>query len=215
MDSYVLERDINVHKLDIIPVYRDFLQNTFENLEYEINLAINNIFHNPRNLFFSSTEMSWLHMLNNSIIRQYGDKAQSAIELSLYENHIHKGRLDLIVAVELEGHKHTLLFEGKLSEFKAVKNWDFGGKYEASSQQEYNRIEKQLNYYASLIEDLNGTRVTKVAMGFQWMRSIDAVASAKEYMKIMKEDPFTQFCALYTIGEYGVWAYGKVYADSK
>lgn len=169
-------------------------------------------YENQHTLFWLCTEMSWISLLNNAIIRKYGNLVSTLREISVHENEKgYVGRPDLLVSWKHYSRTYHFLFEGKM--------WEWKGSWNKTNEDDemkiyYESILKQANKYKDhlanqIIKEYNPLIVT---IAFDWMRTKEAVASAKTYFNNeASKDKQTTFHALYTWKDSGMWTYGKIF----
>ncbi len=197
-----------------------FLEGVLISLNDEIDLCLkhfnfsNRIQYAEQNqqlLFWLCTEMSWMSLLNNAMIRRFGAKVCSLREISLHHNEKgYVGRPDLLVSFNTEDKNYQILFEGKMDEW----NGKWKPKDEEKAMKDYyDSIHSQSNKYIDILtnEVINNYDPLVVTIGFDWMRSSTAIDSAKSYFSRSKVEMQTDFCALYTRGNSGMWTYGKIF----
>ncbi len=188
----------------------DFFNVVFNELLNEIEACIKKFsIKNPEDIFKLCTEMSWIGLWNTAIVRYYGNDVATLREVSLYdEEDRYKGRPDLLVAVKIKGKEFCFLFEGKIYEFEKMQESDY------VMSEDYGLIEDQANskYKEHFKNKTNIEKLFIVPIIFEWMQTKDAVNNAKKFLKENEneKDQHTQFCALYSIGGYGMWVYGRV-----
>jgi hypothetical protein len=203
---------------DRVPL--QFMETILLGLKEEINLALEHfpISENPnykdQSMFYwLLVEMSWLNLWNNAIIRKYGTRVSTLREISIYEGEKkYIGRPDLLVSLkEKDSHVH-FLFEGKMDEWNG--NWKPKDE-SAEMEKYYNDVYSQASKYKDHLSSgmINNYQPYIVPITFEWMRSPQAIESAKEFFHDLHLDRQTQFCALYSHMNSGMWVYGKIFSQ--
>jgi hypothetical protein len=203
---------------DKVPL--DFIESILISLNDEINLCVNHFLFEKLKIknsedqhmfYWLGTEMSWIGLLNNAIVRRYGNSVCTLREITL---HAHEkgliGRPDLLVSYHHSSKIYHLLFEGKMNEWT--------GKWKPKSEDDemkmfYDNIYNQsVKYKDTLVNEIiTNYEPIIITIGFDWMRSKEAIEAARNYFVGEDKERQTEFCALYTIENSGMWAYGKIF----
>ena len=197
-----------------------FIKEVLYSLNDEINLCLKHYsFTNKRNripedqqmIFWLCTEMSWVSLLSNAMIRRFGLSVCTLREIALHEGEKgYLGRPDLLVSYHSENKKYHFLFEGKMDEWKGT--WKPKDE-EVAMKEYYESIRSQSVKYVDVLtnEIIDEYNPLLVTIGFEWMRSKSAIESAGSYFKKGEFESQTEFCALYTRDNSGMWVFGKIF----
>lgn len=158
---------------------------------------------------FALNEATWVGLLNNVIVRVFGDQVYSLQEMGIYQDGKYFGRADYLVHWKgAEGSDSIFfLFEAKQYEESSIN------KLRGDSTAYLNSIfEQGFGYYNANRENYGNSQVFIVSVAFGWMRDKKLIEEAKKYPGFhYKYDESVDFCSLYCTHEDGVWLYGKLY----
>jgi hypothetical protein len=180
----------------------------------EISEKFINDYSDQHQFFWVCIEPTWVNLLSNALIRTYGEKVSILSELSLHSNIKFEGKPDLLVHLNNGEKLEKYLFECKMGEFTGYYYNNIEKGNEALLDY-YNRVDAQAKKYEGIIAEhlLINYQPTRIAIVFDWIRTPKAVADAASSFakEALKKDPHTNFSALYTMDNSGVFVYGKVF----
>ncbi len=191
----------------------DFFKKTLDYLRDELQRLRTTIYdYNQHEYIFALNERAWVGALNNAIIRAYPDSSVTLQEIGVYNKSSFVGRADFLVYWKgNDGKPLYLLFEAKQYEevSKAEMLDDTADFMNIIRTQGQKYFEAEIEYYKD-------KKVFIIPIAFGWIRKHGYITEAKKYFEQSdKKDNSTDFCSLYFEGDYGVWAYGKVFDARK
>ncbi|MFM8912158.1 MAG: hypothetical protein ACKOE6_04430 [Flammeovirgaceae bacterium] len=187
----------------------EFFHKTLNSLHDELQRLRNTIYNYSQHHFvFALNERAWVGAFNNAILRAFPETAVTLQEFGVYNKSGFIGRADFLVQWKPDDSKPLyLLFEAKqYEELNKTKLLSDASNY-------LNFVRKQgQKYFEAETEYYNDKTVLIIPIAFGWIRKEGFLSEAKKYFGgNEKQDGSTDFCSLYFEGEYGAWAYGKVY----
>jgi len=156
-------------------------------------------------------ERSYIGILNNAIIREYGPQASSLQEFAVWNNGKVVGRADLLVKMNFEDQNAYFLFEGKQREFD--------GKEYSESETElfFDAFVQQGKKYYEAEKDDYDEKVFIVPIIFEWVRTQNKLDKLLSWDKYNKHSDFYMVLHSNDSGEVnsGLMVYGKVSDTAK
>ena len=203
IDRIQKEIYLNESKLQHIGCY-EFFQLIMDGLHEELQHLSNTFFahENPPKYVFALNEATWVGLLNNVIIRVFGNQAYSLQEMGIYQHGKYFGRADYIV--HWRGSEGSgpicFLFEAKQYEETSIK------KMQEDVSLYLNSIHTQgQGYYIANREYYRDVQVFIVSIAFGWMRNKELIKEANNYQGFQyQNDESVDFCSLYCTQEDGV-----------
>lgn len=157
---------------------------------------------------FSLIERTYIGLLNNAIVRHYGNRATTLQEFSVWENQKIVGRADLLVKIRFDKSSAYFLFEGKQREFD--------GKEYVSNELKtfFDAFENQARKYYDAEKDDYDEQVYIVPIVFEWIRTQKKLTQVLDWERDKDDDHTDFYMVLHSNCEgennSGLMVYGKV-----
>ena len=157
---------------------------------------------------FSLIERTYIGLLNNAIVRFYGEKVTTLQEFSVWKDKKLVGRADLLVRIKFDTNIVYFLFEGKQREFD--------GKEYLNNELEsfFGGFENQARKYYDAEQDDYDEQVFIVPIVFEWIRTKKKLSQVLNWEKD-EDDGHTDFYSVFHSNfegddNSGLMVYGKV-----
>lgn len=157
---------------------------------------------------FALNEATWIGLLNNAMIRSFGDNVTTLQEMGIYKANRYFGRVDLMANWKGNENGEAVYF---IFEAKQYEEQNYQTILNDSSSYLSSIYQQGLGYYRANKLYFNNAQVFIVPIVWGWMRKDGLVEEALKYKGFNNEnDESIDFCSLYYEGPNGVWVYGKV-----